>query len=130
MPAEIRYIVFSRDEATAAVEAYGRGTFPRFPSGPVLGIETIGDEAPSARVLIRERPTEFAQVDIPAQELLACMIRACRDARVPLPSRAPKRLCLVNGSLALAITLDGRRSRPWPASSSRRDARRAVDMTV
>ena len=117
MPAEVRYIVFARDEIAAAIERYARGTFPDFPAGSVVGMETIGDEEPRLRVLVREQSAEFVQIDIGSQELLSFMIRVCREARVPLPARAPKRLCLVNDRLAIAVVLDGRRYRP--ASSPR-----------
>ena len=130
MPAEVRYILFSADELTSALERYG-SSFPGFPSGPIVDVETIGEEDPCLRVMVRERASQFTQVNIPSEELLAFMIRLCRDARVPLPARVPKRLCVLNSRLALAIKLDARkyrpnwapRSRPAAASRARLDVR-------
>jgi hypothetical protein len=111
MPAEVRYVVFSRDEVASAIEHYGRGIFPGFPSGSIVEMETIGDEDPCIRVLVREQAAQLAQIDINAHELLSFMIRACRNARVPLPARVPKRLCMLKGSLAIAMMFDQRRYR-------------------
>lgn len=132
MPAEIRYIVFSHDEVASAIERYARGTFPGFPAGEVLQVETLGDDVPSGRITIREGARQFSQIDIGAHDLLSFMIRACRDSRVPLPSRAPKKLCFLHSSLALAIMLDARKFRPAPPPPPRpRTAARArVDFSA
>lgn len=111
MPAEVRYVVFSRDEVATAIELYGRRIFPEFPSGSIVEMETVGEEDPCIRVLVRERATQLAQINIRSNELLSFMIRACRNAHVPLPARVPKRLCMLNGSLAIAMMFDQRRYR-------------------
>jgi hypothetical protein len=131
VPAEIRYIVFSADEITSAIEKYGPSS-AGFPSGPIVSVETIGEEDPSATVLVRERSSQFTQVNIPSPELLSFMIRVCRDARVPLPARAPKQLCLLQGRLALAIRIDARKYRPNPAPPPRTStvARARINMTA
>jgi len=129
VPAEIRYILFSADELTSAIERYAP-TFPGFPVGPVVDVETVGEEDPSVTVVIREKSSQFTQVKISSDELLSFMIRVCRDARVPLPARVPKRLCVLKNRLALAIRLDARKYRPNWAPRSRPPAASRATISV
>ncbi|HEY7580369.1 MAG TPA: hypothetical protein VH855_22495 [Acetobacteraceae bacterium] len=100
---EVRYIVFSTDEARTAVvtSAQRQGTVAT--ANDILGVDFAGpNDAPSA--LLRLRGSPAAELD--AQHLIAALLLYCGDRRIPIPRRAEKRVERSVHGLTLVLTSD------------------------
>lgn len=112
MPKEVRYILFSPDEVHAALlchvgeRAWGvaeppstRGLYAELHATPSGGV--------AARLL---RPRHQATAEethrLGESDLLAAVLAFCRAAHVPLPMAGQKALELMNGRLAMTVTLN------------------------
>jgi hypothetical protein len=114
---EVRYIVFSTDEARTAVvtSAQRQGTVAT--ANDILGVDFAGpNDAPSALLRLRGSPTA-GPVSLNAQHLVAALLLYCGDRRIPIPKRAEKRVELSVHGLTMVLTSDKPFGTPIAAAS-------------
>jgi hypothetical protein len=112
MPKEVRYILFSPEEVHAALLSHvgERGWGPtEAPSQRGLRSELVA--APCGGVaarLLRSGQTVPAPeaYKLGTSDLLAAILAFCRAVHVPLPVNGQKALELINGRLAMTVTLN------------------------
>jgi hypothetical protein len=103
---EVRYIVFSPDEARTAVIAFVQRQGSVATAGDILGVEYAGSmDAPSALVRLRG-PAATEPISLSSQYLVAALLLYCGDRRIPVPKRAEKRVELSLNGLTLVLTSD------------------------
>lgn len=111
MPAELRQIIFSRDEITRAIAWYrGAGdTAGALPAGDILQVRI--DHDPSAPVHLKVLPEDGSatrMAAIPATVLGACLVGWCRDQGIPIPLKGRKTLLAMGDNVILSLSLDTR----------------------
>jgi len=105
MPSEIRYLMFSPEEATSALKAYCISSGRPFPKrahyfhleGGPLPLVRIS----SAPSISHSRNT----ICFSAEELLSPLLLFCRRRRIRLPASGIKNVVVHKNRLALTITL-------------------------
>lgn len=111
MPAELRQIIFSRDEITQAVARHrGAGSAAAdLPAGDILQVRIDHDpEAPVHLKVLPEDGTTARMVAVPAQVLGACLVRWCREQGIPIPLKGRKTLLAMGDNVVLSLSLDTR----------------------
>lgn len=114
MPLEQRQIVFSRTEVMEAMLAQLRRKGVPLPRGKVVGTTISGDAKSGPAFVVRvaceavSGPDVMQDLQLAGSELAAALIAYCRDRGIPLPRNTAKRLDLVEGQLALGMTIGGK----------------------
>jgi hypothetical protein len=114
---EVRYIVFSPEEARAAMISLAQKQGVAAAASDVVAVDFVPpNDAPSALLRLRgaaaEEPTTLS-----AQSLVAGLLLYCGDRRIPIPKRAEKRVELSINGLTLVLTSDKPFGAPLAASS-------------
>ncbi len=104
MPSEVRIIVFTSEEALAAIEQFNENLdTPLFRGKPSdLHIR----KNPQVRAILeveRAGGDQIDTVDLNASHLAAAMITFCQKRRIPLPRSAKKELDVLDGQLVLRL---------------------------
>ncbi len=112
MPKEVRYILFSPEEVHAALLGHvgerGWGAMEA-PSQRGLHSELLPAACGgvAARLIRSGQPAPGAEAyKLGASDLLAAILAFCRAIHVPLPVNGQKALELMNGRLAMTVTLN------------------------
>ncbi len=106
MPRERRKIIFTAEELVLAVRSYDRVTAEFLPSGDVRSVQvTDGDGVRLAVSLQAERSEAPCLIDVPHQDVIELLIRACLENNIPIPRRAAKFLEVVEGDLAMVMDI-------------------------
>jgi len=111
---EARYIVFSYEEALAAIVNWRRSSGRPLPPGTVTSF-VLHEDSARAVALLRWMPDkggEALSMEFAADEIKEALLGYCRYRSIPLPRRSIKRLEIVNQSVALLLTLDLRAMEP------------------
>ncbi|NBC96733.1 MAG: hypothetical protein GVY27_10305 [Deinococcus-Thermus bacterium] len=116
MPAELRQIIFSRDEITHAVARHrvglaetAGGPAPELPPGDILQVRIDHDPtAPVHLKILPEDGSDARMVALPAEALGACLVRYCRDQGIPIPANGRKTLLAMGDSVILSLQIDTR----------------------
>ncbi|MBV8651331.1 MAG: hypothetical protein JO255_07675 [Alphaproteobacteria bacterium] len=106
MPAEIRHLIFSEDEAIAALRDYYRRSGTPLPDRAALRLKIVGEDPPSVTLTSQGRCADV--IGISGDDLLSALILYCHGDRVPLPVRGSKELTVVKDRLAIVVKLQRR----------------------
>jgi len=112
MTIEVRYVIFSPEEAQSAISSFLIGRGHRARPGDIAAITTISDgEHPFVNVAF-SNAREPATVE-PAH-LVAAFLLFCRHNKIPIPRLAEKRIEVLESSFVLVLTTDksGIQSKP------------------
>jgi len=107
MPSELRQIIFTNDEALAALRQFYQRSNQAFPKGRV---ENIGVSAANGCQLdcdVVDDNEIRDHVSVASEKLAAALLLYCKTRKIPVPVAARKTMNLVNGQLALCIALGG-----------------------
>jgi hypothetical protein len=114
---EVRYIVFSPDEARTAVLTFAQRQGTVATTNDSFTVDLIGpNDAPSALLRLRG-PRAAASISLSAEYLIAALLLYCGDRRIPISRRAEKRVELSVNGLTLVLTSDKPFGTPIAASN-------------
>ncbi|MEQ9346554.1 MAG: hypothetical protein RIG26_08940 [Thalassospira sp.] len=102
---ELRCIVFEDGELIKALIAHGQRTGKAMPPGQISSFEIERTPEVVARMVITSDAGEKTVVPTSGAQLAAAMIAYCIDRRVPVPAHAGKSITVIDGHVALKITL-------------------------
>ena len=115
---EVRYIVFTPDEARSAIVAFVLKQGIAATANDVAEVEFAGEhEDPSATVLLRP-PLSAKPHKLNAQYIVAALLLYCGDRRIPIPKRARKTIELSLHGLTLVLTTDSVEGSPIVADNN------------
>jgi hypothetical protein len=99
-------VFFTEAELIRAVEQYNRKMGVKGYAGAVLSVDYL-DDAPGVaiRILVSTHANATEIFTIGGEKLAAALILFCRERRVPMPAKAPKKLMLVNNTIALSLSI-------------------------
>jgi hypothetical protein len=112
---EVRYIVFSPDEARAALISFLQKQGTVATPNDILALDFVGpNDAPSSLMQLRGRSaTELTALGPPY--LIAALLLYCGDQGIPIRRRAEKRVELSINGLTLVLTSDKPNGSPLAA---------------
>ncbi|MEQ8393009.1 MAG: hypothetical protein RIB30_18635 [Thalassospira sp.] len=102
---ELRCIVFEDGELIKALIAHGQRTGKAMPPGQISSFEIERTPEVVARMVITSDAGEKTIVPTSGAQLAAAMIAYCIDRRVPVPAHAAKSITVIDGHVALKITM-------------------------
>jgi hypothetical protein len=103
---EVRYIVFTPDEARNAIIAFVLKQGVAASANDIAEVELTGEDAePCATVQLRT-PSSAKPTILNAQYLVAALLLYCCEHRIPVPKRAGKVVALSLHGLTLVLTTD------------------------
>ncbi|HEX3405102.1 MAG TPA: hypothetical protein VHT74_32735 [Acetobacteraceae bacterium] len=106
MSMEVRYIVFTPDEARNAIIAFVLKQGVAATANDIAEVELTGEDAePCATVQLRT-PSSAKPTILNAQYLVAALLLYCCEHRIPVPKRAGKVVALSLHGLTLVLTTD------------------------
>lgn len=106
MSMEVRYIVFTPDEARNAIIAFVLKQGVAASANDIAEVELTGEDAePCATVQLRT-PSSAKPTILNAQYLVAALLLYCCEHRIPVPKRAGKVVALSLHGLTLVLTTD------------------------
>ena len=106
MPSETRQIVFQLREAALALRDYSARVGRPFPAGQVAEI-TFGEGSNLGCVVtIRTGPDDQKALTFSSEAGGAALVFYCINNRIPISSRASKRLARFGDSIGLILDLD------------------------
>jgi hypothetical protein len=106
MPAEIRHLIFSDPEVTAAIRNYCQRSGQLIPDDVTTHLEIGAENQPIVTISVQAgRHRRQAAVQVAGEKLLASLILFCHGKRIPLPARGAKALCVLNGRLTVVVQL-------------------------
>lgn len=106
MPSEIRHLVFSEEEALAALRDYCRKSGKPLSEDALLHLKIVNQTPPFAMLATdasKGQPATHQRVS--TEDLLSALILYCHGNRVPLPVRGTKTLAVLNERLAVVVSL-------------------------
>jgi hypothetical protein len=109
MPAEHRQITFTLEEITRAVtDLMGHhGVLPAQGRISGLRITDAGDQVAAMVTVVMQDTNKVRELPLIAELLAAALIRLCREARIPLPRSAKKRLVRSGEGVAMHLNIPG-----------------------
>jgi hypothetical protein len=103
---EIRNIIFAQDELEDAVKLFHTSVQAILPPGRIISFETSGNTAPVLTVnVVKPKEGEVSTVAIASAHVAAAMLHYCIKNGVPVPRKAKKKIELIEGNMALTLTL-------------------------
>jgi len=103
MPDEYRFLVFSPEEAAAALTGQAEKTGKALPAGRPISAEPVGEKVNNGRLLVDTGDGPPSVVPFGSDEVLEALIGFCLDRRIPMPMVSEKTLERLNGRFALRI---------------------------
>lgn len=103
MPTEFRFLVFSPEEAAAALTALARKSGKPVPAGRTVGAEPVGEKTNNGRLLVDTGDGAPSVVPFTAAEVLDALIGYCLERRIPMPMVSEKTIERISGRFALRI---------------------------
>jgi hypothetical protein len=105
MAAELRHIIFSKQEVIEAVQHYMRRTGERLPIGVVSRVTVQTDDQIGILFQIIEDGTEKTHTFyVDGHKLQSALILFCKTCRIPLPHRSDKQLQMVGTNIAMLVS--------------------------
>ena len=106
MPAEIRHIIFSNPEVTAAIRNYCLKSGQLIPDDVTARLEIGAQNRPIVTISVTGgRHRRQVDLQVSGEKLLAALILFCHSKRIPLPVRGAKDLCVLHGRLTVVVQL-------------------------
>lgn len=106
MPAEIRHIIFSNLEVTAAIRNYCLKSGQLIPDDATIRLDTGAENRPIVTISIEGgRHRRPIHLQVAGEKLLASLILYCHSKRIPLPVRGTKDLCVLHERLTVVVQL-------------------------
>jgi hypothetical protein len=103
---EIRNILFAQDELEDAIKLFHTSVQPILPPGRIISFETSGNKEPALKVnVVKPKEGEVSTVTIASAHVAAAMLHYCIKNGIPVPRKAKKKIELIEGNLALTLTL-------------------------
>ena len=108
VPRELRKIIFTAEELVHAVKSYDRVTDGFLPPGEVRAVRV--EQQGGVRLVVSlqlgtSRTVGAMTVDVPVEDVIELLIRACLENNIPIPRRADKFLAVVDGDLAMVMDI-------------------------
>lgn len=103
---EIRNIIFAQEELEAALKVFDTSVQAILPPGRIISFETSGNKEALLTVnVVKPKEGEVSTVIIASAHVAAAMLHYCIKNGIPVPRKARKKIELIEGSLALTLTL-------------------------
>ncbi|MES2626020.1 MAG: hypothetical protein V4628_12130 [Pseudomonadota bacterium] len=103
---EIRNIIFTQNEIEEAVKLFHGTVQAILPAGRIISFETAGNNEPTLKVnVVAPKEGEVSSVTIVPAHVAAAMLHFCIKNGIPVPRKAKKKIGLIDGNLALTLTL-------------------------
>ena len=107
MPNEIRHIIFAQNELEEAVKLFHTTVQAILPPGRIIAFQIVGNKVPGLQVnVVAPKEGDVSDVIIASAHVAAAMLHYCIQNGIPVPRKAKKKIELIDGSLALTLTLD------------------------
>lgn len=107
MPKEIHYFLFAREEVFDALVRFQATRSEKLPPDSVATVKLRADKhGLSGMIVGRSKAKPSFSVDFDNADILGALVLFCRNRRIPLATRASKRLELVGDQVALLTTLN------------------------
>lgn len=107
MPKEIHYFLFTREEVFDALVRFQATRAEKLPHDAVATIKLREDKAGvSAMIVGKSKAKPSFSFDFENADILGALVLFCRNRRIPLATRASKRLELVGDQVALLTTMN------------------------
>src|SRR5215469_8054539 len=107
MAIEERRIIFSDTEVVTAVQALYQRSKQTFPPGNVWNVSISEDNGCQIDCDVVDAKGRRDRVSVAGERLAAALILFCIQHKIPLPAKAQKGLVIVQGQLALHISIPG-----------------------
>ena len=106
MPAEIRHLIFSNPEVTAAIRNYCLKSGQMIPDDVTTRLEIDAENRPIVTISVAAgKHRRQVELRVSGEKLLASLILFCHSKRIPLPVRGAKDLCVLHGRLTVVVQL-------------------------
>ncbi len=105
MPSELRQIIFTNDEAMAALQQLYQRSNQAFPKGRIENVSVSAANGCQIDCEVIDVSHVRDHVTVAGEKLAAALLLYCMTRKIPIPVAARKTLDIVNGQLALCITL-------------------------
>jgi hypothetical protein len=106
MPAEIRHLIFSDPEVTAAIRNYCQKSGQLIPDHVTTRLEIGAENRPMVIISMNAgKHRRQADLHVAGEKLLAALILFCHGKKIPLPVRGAKDLCVLKGRLTVVVQL-------------------------
>lgn len=103
---EIRNIIFAHNELEEAVRLFHTSVQAILPPGTVVSFEPAVNEEPTLKVnVVAPKEAEVSTITMVPAHVAAAMLHYCIKHGVPVPRKAKKKIEVIEGSLALTLTL-------------------------
>ena len=106
---ELRCIIYSKNELAVAIKDHRKRAARPLPAGVLVSVKIHSKPDITVILNISDDDGNPHSVTFSGPELAAALIAFCIDQRVPLPVAAKKSLTLIEGQVALKITMDSTR---------------------
>lgn len=103
MPDEFRFLVFTPEEAAAALTGLAMKAGKALPAGRPISAEPVGEKINNGRLLVDAGDGVPTVVPFNSAEVLDALIGYCLERRIPMPMVSEKTLERINGRFALRI---------------------------
>ena len=105
MPSELRQIIFSNDEAVTAIQQLYQRSNRSFPAGHIARVTVSAASGCQVDCDVVDDNNMRDRVTVGGEKLAAALLLYCMTRKIPVPAAAAKTLDVVNGQLALCISL-------------------------
>jgi hypothetical protein len=106
MPSELRQVLFPKPELQSAIRKYARTIRHRLPPGEIVECKVEGGTDSFVALRLKDEITgEEDSVSFNEAFVGAALLRFCMDLHIPVPRKGEKALKVVNGDVALLISL-------------------------
>lgn len=107
MPKEIHYFLFTREEVFDALVRFQATRAEKLPHDAVATIKLRADKTGVFAMIVgKSKAKPSFSVDFADADILGALVLFCRSRRIPLATRASKRLELIGDQVALLTTMN------------------------
>lgn len=107
---EIRSILFSQQDLEDAFKLFHTSVQAILPAGRIISFDVSGNKEATVRVNVVAQDGEVSEVIIASAHVAAAMLHYCILNNIPVPRKAKKKIELIDGNLALTLTLESAKS--------------------
>jgi hypothetical protein len=113
---EIRSILFSEQELEDALKLFNTAVQAILPTGRIISFRVSGNKETAVRVnVVAPKDGEVSEVVLASSHVAAAMLHYCIQNGIPVPRKAKKKIELIDGNLALTLTLESLKAVKVPA---------------